>query len=91
MLFPWRGGGPRPVRTEQHMGRRTMITIAEDVDGWISWAGKRKADSMASYLMQLAREDRDRTLAEGGKDAEMYRAYLKGLGMEDELEAVKDR
>jgi hypothetical protein len=71
--------------------RRTMISIADDLDGWISWAGKCKAKSMADYLNQLARDDRARTLAEGGEDADRYRAYLKGLGLEAELKDAEGK
>lgn len=70
--------------------KRTVVGIREGLIGWIEYKGRTHAGgSMAAYLNDLAAADRAAVLAEGGEDAERYRAWLAATGNDAELEALE--
>lgn len=70
--------------------KRTVVGIREGLIGWVEFRGRtHEGGSMAAYLNDLAAEDREAVLAEGGQQVEKYRAYLTAMGYDAELEALQ--
>lgn len=67
---------------------KTTIGIREGLAGWIEYRGREYSGGMSAYLNDLAAADRADTLAEGGQDAERYRAWLVATGNDAELGAL---
>jgi len=78
----------RPQGRPRTTKRRTTIGIPFDLDGWLEFSGRDYSAGMAHYLMELARQDRKRRTAEDPELMERYKAFLKGTGMESELESL---
>lgn len=65
--------------------RKTTIGIPADIDGWLEFAGRGNDGGMTGYLADLARRDREVTMAADDGLAERYRAYLVATGRDDEM------
>lgn len=68
--------------------RKTTIAINEGLSGWIEFRGRTYGRGASEYLNDLAERDREAALSEGGEVAERYRAYLRAIDREGELESV---
>lgn len=73
------------------VGKKTTIGIDEDLVGWIEFRGRAYSRGFAGYLNDLARHDREAALAEGGELVDRYRAYLRAIDREGELEPTSGK
>lgn len=78
----------KPAGRPRHVVRKLVVSITEGIDGWLRFMGAQEPLGMSGYLVRLAREDRARSLAEGGEVAQRYRLYLEAMGNAEELESL---
>lgn len=72
--------------------KKTTISIRLGLDGWADYQAMRlKPDGgLVAYLNELMEEDRARTVAAGGTEAERYALFLGATGREEEAAAMDD-
>lgn len=77
----------RPGRPKE-VEKKTTLSIDNNLSGWLEFMGRNYGRGASEYLCHLAKLDRDRVLAEGGAEAERYRAFCGAVGYESELDSL---
>lgn len=70
------------------VGRKTTLSINENLSGWIEFRGRSYSRGLSGYLNALAEEDRARVLADDHETAERYRAFCGAVGYDSEVEGL---